>query len=139
MAGAAPIPEDRPLTAQESALVRWMLEHGTLAAARFLPQLATARVVSRCYCGCASVDFSVGGVVPAPGPLGILADFEYRTPEGHLCGVFVFEREGLLAGLEVWSVDGLSTPSTLPAIEQLQPLGSVPEAEPGSVLSRGDS
>jgi hypothetical protein len=137
MAGAAPIPEDRPLTAEESALVCWMLEHGTPAAARFLPQLAAARVVSRCYCGCASVDFSVGGVVPAPGPLGILADFEYRTPEGHLCGAFVFERDKLLAGLEVWSVDGLSTPSTLPAIEQLQPLGSVQEAEPGAAADGG--
>jgi hypothetical protein len=130
MAGVAPIPEDRPLTAQEVALVRWMLEHGTPAAAQFLPQLVAARVVSRCYCGCASVDFSVGGVAPPPGePLGILADFEYRTTEGHLCGAFVFERAGQLAGLEVWSLDGQSTPSTLPAIQQLQPLGSVQQAE----------
>ncbi len=125
MTQPAPIPEDRPLTADEAALVRWMLEHGTASAARFLPQLADARVVSRCYCGCASVDFTVGGVVPPRGgPIGILADFEYRTAEGHLCGTFGFERAGLLAGLEVWSVDGLCTPSTLPAIEQLQPLGT---------------
>ncbi len=126
MADAAPIPEDRPLTAREAALVCWMLEHGTAVAAKYLPQLAEARVVSRCYCGCASVDFSIGGVVPPPGDdLGILADFEYRTAEGHLCGAFAFERAGLLAGLEVWSVDGLSTASDLPAVEQLQPLGSV--------------
>jgi hypothetical protein len=126
MAGAAPIPEDRLLSAHETALVRWMLEQSTAAAAKFLPQLAEARVVGRCYCGCASVDFAVSGVVPPPGNgIGILADFEYRTDEGHLCGVFVFERAGLLAGLEVWSVDGLSTPTTLPAVEQLQPLGTV--------------
>jgi len=132
MAGAAPIPEDRPLTAQESALVRWMLEQGTPASTRFIPQLEAAYVVARCPCGCASVDFSVGRVVPAPGPLSILADFEYRTAEGHLCGVFVFERDGLLAGLEVWSVDGLSTLSTLPATSQLQPLGSVQDAAPAT-------
>jgi hypothetical protein len=126
---AAPIPEDRPLTAHEAALVRWMLEHGDAAAARFLPQLAEARVVSRCYCGCASVDFAIGGVVPPPGDgIGILADFEYRTGDGHLCGAFVFERDGLLAGLEVWSQDGVCTPATLPAIEQLQTLGSVQQA-----------
>lgn len=126
MANPAPIPDDRPLTAEEAALVRWLLEHGTASAARFLPQLAEARVVSRCYCGCASVDFAIPGVVPPPGDgIGILSDFEYRTAEGHPCGVFVFERAGLLAGLEVWSMDGLCTPSTLPAIEQLQPLGSV--------------
>ena len=129
MAGLAPIPEDRPLSAHETALVRWMLEHGTAAAAEFLPQLAQARVVSRCYCGCASVDFAVTGVVPPPGDgIGILADFEYRTDDGHLCGAFVFERAGLLAGLEVWSVDGLSTPTTLPTVKQLQPLGSVAPA-----------
>jgi hypothetical protein len=133
MASVAPIPEDRPLMDREAALVRWMLEHGTAAAARFLPQLAAARVASRCSCGCASVDFAVGGVVPPPGNgIGILADFEYRTAEGHLCGAFVFERAGLLAGLEVWSVDGLSTPSALPEVGQLQPLGSVQQAAPGT-------
>jgi hypothetical protein len=58
--------------------------------------------------------------------MGILADFEYLTSDGHRCGVFVFERAGLLAGLEVWSMDGLSVPSTLPAIEQLQSLGRSP-------------
>ncbi len=125
MAGTAPIPDDRPLSSNEASLVRWMLEHGTAAGARILPQLSAARVVSRCYCGCASVDFSVGGTVPSPGePIGILADFEYRTPEGRLCGAFVFERAGLLAGLEVWSMDGPSAPTTLPAIEQLRPLGT---------------
>ena len=107
MADFAPVPENRPLSEHEEALVRWMLDRGTAAATRFLPQLAEARVVSKCGCGCASVDFSVGGVVPLPGDgIGILADFDYRTAEGHPCGAFVFERAGLLAGLEVWSMDG---------------------------------
>ena len=120
------IPEDRPLTLEETLLVRWLLEHGAESAVAFLPQLAQARVVSRCNCGCASVDFAIGGVVPPPGTgIGLLSDYEYRTAESHLCGVFVFERAGLLAGLEVWSQDGLSTPSMLPAIKQLRPLGSI--------------
>ena len=77
------------------------------------------------------MDLAVGGVTPPPGGgMGILADFEYRTADGHLCGAFVFERAGLLAGLEVWSMDGLATPSTLPAAEQLRPLGRVQQAEP---------
>jgi hypothetical protein len=131
MAGTAPIPENRPLSAGEQTLVRWMLERGTVTSARFLSQLPDARVVSRCHCGCASVDFSVKGVVPPPGDgIGIIADFEYRTAEGYLCGAFVFERGGLLAGLEVWSVDGLTIPSALPAVEQLRSLGSEALAEP---------
>lgn len=126
MADAVSIPEDRPLSAHETTLVSWMLEHGIAAAAEFPPQLAEARVVSRCYCGCASVDFAVNGVVPPSGnAIGILADFEYRTAEGHLNGAFVFERTGLLAGLEVWSIDGLSTPTSLPTVEQLQLLVSL--------------
>jgi hypothetical protein len=78
------------------------------------------------------VNFSVAGVSPPSGVLGILADFQFRTPEGHLCGAFVFERAGLLAGLEVWSIDGLTVPSTLPAIEKLESLEAV------SKLSKGD-
>ena len=114
------IPEDRPLSPEETDLVRWLLEHGNPQAREFLPQLAEARVVSRCGCGCASVDFAVGVVAPAPGSgLGILADFYYRTAEGHLCGVFVFENCERLAGLEVWSADGLCVP-TLPAVTQLE-------------------
>ena len=120
MADAAPVPEDRPLSGQEAKLVRWMLEHGEPRAATFLAQLPDARVVSRCSCGCASVDFAIAGVKPPPGNLGVLADFQFRTAEGHLCGAFVFERAGLLAGLEVYSQDGLSVPSTLPAIETLE-------------------
>jgi hypothetical protein len=107
-------------------LVRWLLEHGTAAAASFTTQIADARVASHCGCGCASIDFAIGGVGPALGDgIGILSDFEYRTAAGHVCGVFVFERAGLLAGLEVWSMDGLSNPNTLPKIEDLLPLGNV--------------
>ena len=132
------IPDDRPLSPDESALVRWMLAHGTPSAAGFSTQLTDVRVASRCGCGCASVDFAVADVVPPPGNgIGILSDFEYRTAEGHLCGAFVFERAGLLAGLEVWSQDGLSTPSVLPAPSQLQPLGGAPDAEPGAAADGG--
>jgi len=130
MADTSAIPEDRPLSGQETSLVRWMLEHGAPEAAKFLPQLPDARVASRCPCGCDSVNFSVAGVSPPPGVLGILGDFQFRTPEGHLCGAFVFERAGVLAGLEVWSIDGLTVPSTLPAIDKLEPLEIVRQAEP---------
>ena len=122
MADAGSIAEDRPTSGQEASLVRWMLEHGEPGAAEFLVQLPDARVVSRCPCGCASVNFSVAGVTPPPGGLGILADFLFRTPEATCAGRNVFERAGVLAGLDVWSIDGETIPSTLPAIEALEPL-----------------
>lgn len=129
MAGGVSIPDDRPLTPEEASLVRWLLEHGGAAAAGFLPQLSRARVVSRCACGCVSVDFAIGGVTPPTADgLRVLADYEYRSAAGDPLGVFVFERAGLLAGLEVWSLDGRCIPATLPRVEQLLPLGSVWDA-----------
>jgi hypothetical protein len=133
MTVTAPMPENRPLTADEAALVRWLLGHGNPDAAGFLPQLADAWVVSHCPCGCATIDFSVGGAVPPAGAgMHILADYQWQAADGAQFGVFVFARGGLLAGLEVWSVDGLAAASVLPAIEQLQPLVFSQSAEPNA-------
>jgi hypothetical protein len=124
------IPEDRPLTAAESRLVRWLLMHGIPQAANYLPQLDRAGVVSRCFCGCASIDFAIDGAVPPPGAgMTVLADYEWRAAGGELFGAFVFERTGLLAGLEVWSQDGLGQASELPDIDQLRPVGTCQVAE----------
>jgi hypothetical protein len=131
MAGIGPTPEDRPLTAQEAALVRWLLEHGNPDAAGFIPELAYAWVVSRCPCGCASIDFAIGGVVPATGVgMHTLSDHVWQASDGTQCGVFVFAIGGQLAGLEVWSADGNEPIRQLPAVEQLQPLR--PQWSPGS-------
>lgn len=125
------IPEDRPLTVAEVTLVRWLLQHGSAQASRYLPQLDQARIASRCYCGCASIDFAIEGVVPARGnAISILADYEWRAAGGELFGVFVFERSGLLAGLEVWSQDGLGDATLLPDIRKLRPVGTCDIAEP---------
>jgi hypothetical protein len=58
----------------------------------------------------------------------VLADFQWREAGGGLCGAFVFARGGLLAGIEVWSVDGRATPDVLPLPDMLTPLGQDPSA-----------
>jgi hypothetical protein len=137
MADTEPIPEDRPLTTQEGLLVRWLLEHGNFDAAKFLPQLAEVRVVSRCPCGCASIDFAIGETVPpARAGMQVLADYVWQTADGAHCGVFVFARGGQLAGLEVWSVDGMEAVSSLPAVEQLRPLAASQNTEPGAAAAQ---
>ncbi len=121
------IPDNRSLRPDEVALIRWLLEHGEPAAAAFLRDLEQAQVVSRCGCGCASVDFAITGRVPQPeAPLTILSDYQFRDSAGQLGGVFVFAKAGQLAGIEVWSVDGLAQTDALPPIEALEPLGSAP-------------
>jgi hypothetical protein len=130
MATATAIPEDRPLTAPEAELVRWLLQHGIPQAAGYLPQLNQARVASRCYCGCASINFAIDGVAPSVGDgISILSDYEWRTADGALFGIFVFERSGLLAGLEVWSQDGRYPAVALPEIEQLRPVSMCQSAK----------
>jgi hypothetical protein len=55
----------------------------------------------------------------------ILADFQWKDEGGHLFGVFVFEQDGLLAGIDVWSIDGGVTPITLPVASSLVPFGTL--------------
>ena len=120
-----PIAEDRSLSSEEAALVRWLLEHGIPGtdAACFLPQLEQARVVSRCPCGCASIDFSIARKIPvSAAPLQILSDYVWEDATGAKFGVFVFAKEQLLAGMEVWSIDALQAANALPRIEWLKPI-----------------
>src|SRR5437868_14435605 len=105
------ITDHRAVSDDERALVGWMLEHGESNATSFLPQLEQASVSSRC----ASVNFSVTG-------MDILSDYVWEDAEGHKFGAFVFARGGLLAGLDLYSVDGAVTPTWLPKPEQLHPL-----------------
>ncbi|MGB7207685.1 MAG: hypothetical protein WBD27_03400 [Pyrinomonadaceae bacterium] len=115
------IPEDRPLSAEETKLVRWALEHSLPGSDSYLSQLDKVRVISRCGCGCASVDFSFDGVLPDYRTgLQELSDHLWGTGGIDLCGIFVFARSEKLAGFEVWSVDGQVTPTELPKIEDLR-------------------
>jgi len=116
------IPEDRALSDDERVLVGWMLEHGESHATSFLQQLEQASVSSRCPCGCASVNFSVAGKESSVTGMDILSDYVWEDAEGHKFGVFVFARGGLLAGLDLYSVDGAATPTWLPKPKQLHPL-----------------
>src|SRR5438093_4965675 len=118
------IPEERPLSLEERSLMRWLLEHGEPEELRFLPQLAEAQVVARCGCGCASIDLAVGGRVGTPRSMDILSDYLWRDADNHLFGAFVFAHEQLLAGLDLWSVDGEATAATLPKPEQLTPMAT---------------
>jgi hypothetical protein len=123
---AKPIPDERPLTAAEYHLARWMLEHGGQEAEGFLPQLEHARVVARCPCGCASIDFEVAGRPRPSGGLRILGDF-LCGGGSDLSGVFIFERHGVLAGIEVYGLAG-DAPKTLPEPGVLRPFNASPAA-----------
>jgi len=112
------IAKPRELSVRERDLLRWILDHGKPSARGYLGAVGDLRVVSRCGCGCASIDF-----IDAPGAgLEILSDHKWEDSEGHLFGAFAFAKGGKLAGLEVWSIDGEATPSELPDTAVLVPL-----------------
>ena len=118
---------NRNLTSDEQHLIRWMLEHGEPGATEFLPQLERLQVLpTRCPCGCASIDFSIDGQPKPIGSMHIIADFVYGG-NSDLCGVFLFEQEGLLAGLEVYGL-AVDAPKALPTPDVLRPFPHVPPA-----------
>lgn len=116
---------DRTLTDEERLLIEWLLKNGNEEASSLLSQLPEARVVGLCACGCASIDLAVGGRRGSiKNGMHVVSDFCWRSSEGFLFGAFVFTSEGLLGGLDLWSIDGQATPTVLPRPEQLRPYGT---------------
>ena len=114
------IPDDRPLTTEERTLIVWLLEHGIPAAQAYASQLEQVRVVSRCGCGCPTVDLAVSDTQASPrSPSLLLADFQGMTPEGHRVGVILHGREGKISELEIYPIDPISGTFRHPKIETL--------------------
>jgi hypothetical protein len=106
-------PEDRPLSRSEIDLLHWLVDHGAPDAAQYKPQISKLRVVSRCGCGCPTVDFAIG-VSRTEGPSHLIADVEGESPEGVRIGVIVHVRDGEISELEVYSLTGESKRFSLP-------------------------
>lgn len=117
----SPLEVNRPLSASEMSLARWMLEHGEPEARAFLEQLAVAEVTPwRCRCGCASIDFQIKGNQPTPPGVHVLGDFLFG-PDDAPAGIFIYESAGLLSGIEVYGLAG-DAPAELPREDALRPL-----------------
>ena len=90
--------EDRPLSADERALVERLLrEFSPPEAVVFLPQLDHIRVTGRCSCGCPTVDLTVPPEfrVTSPCPERPHADAMGRV-NGKVVGIMLFHNGGLL-------------------------------------------
>jgi hypothetical protein len=114
----------RPLTDQERCLVRWMLEHDSPEAAAFLPQLDQAEVTRwKCPCGCASINLRIHGKPETAPGVHPIADFVFGDGDT-LSGIFLFEKNGILSGLEVYGLGG-DAPKSLPRPDDLRPLSDL--------------
>jgi hypothetical protein len=111
--------DTRPLTEDEMKLTRWMLEHGGSQASPFLAQLERARALQRrCPCGCASFDLVIEGLTTSRNGCHPIADFVFGD-EATMSGIFVFECDGVLKGVEVYGLAG-EAPKSLPQPGELR-------------------
>jgi hypothetical protein len=134
---ASTLVEDRPLSADERALVgRLLREFAPPEAIVLLPQLDHARVTGRCSCGCPTVDLTVPPEFRAENscPERPLADAFGRV-NGKLVGVMLFQSGGLLCLLETYRLEDFGDdPFGLPALDTIQPCvwsneGTKPQSE----------
>jgi hypothetical protein len=118
------VPDPRPLTDRERLLLGELLRHGTRAAAPYAGQLPQVTVVSRCSCGCPTLDLAVAGRSASPGsPSTTLAGAAGVSPEGVLFEIILHGREGIISELEVYAPAGADGPFTLPGIERIEFFG----------------
>jgi hypothetical protein len=120
------VADGRPLSGEERTLLEWLLAHGFPNVGRYAAQLPRVTVVSRCTCGCPTIDLAVDGKQTF-GASELIADVEGRSPEGILVGVILHGREGQLAELEVYPIDEIQGPFALPSPSTLVPLSDTPE------------
>jgi hypothetical protein len=110
----------RPITEQEGQLIKWLLEHGAPGSNQFISQVDSLIVSSKCGCGCPTVNFVRQGECVESDNKHILADY-LATVDGRDVGVILFQRQGRLSSLEVYSLAGTDKPFGLPEIEALYP------------------
>jgi hypothetical protein len=109
------VSENRPPTPDEKQLLIWLISNGKPEARDYMRQVEELRVISRCSCGCPTVDFT-----PPKGPSDLLADFYGITPENVEVGVILHARDGRLSEMEIYSVHQQEEPFGLPKIDTLK-------------------
>jgi hypothetical protein len=115
-------PHRRPLTEHESQLVTWLIEHGTYQDRPQLnAQVPRLSVRERCTCGCPTVYFALDGM-PVPRKGERLVSDHLASVEGMEVGIMLFETDGLLSSLEVYSCPGTNEQFGLPQVASIRPL-----------------
>jgi hypothetical protein len=113
----------RPLSERERDILTALLEPDFPGAAELRAQVPRTEVTGRCPCGCPTVYLDVP-VDVAPSPVvtrGGLAPVEagVDTADHTVQQIILFVRDGRLAALETWWIDG-ATPAGWPPVDRLE-------------------
>ena len=114
------LPVERQLSTAERTLLEWLLAHGGPDASKYKSQIDSLRVVSRCGCGCPTVDFALHSGHKM-GASEVVAEAGGQSPEGVSVGVILHARDGELSELEIYSTQGEDVAFHLPLPESLEP------------------
>jgi hypothetical protein len=114
-------PLNRALTHHERNLVLWLIEHSfTQDASRLLPQVDRLSVISKCNCGCPTIDFTLDGQ-PAPVTRkgeAFISDWLAEV-NGMPAYIQLWVLNDQISSLEVGSLPGTDQPFGLPSIESV--------------------
>ena len=115
-------PLNRALTQQERDLISWMIEHSFVKdAIHLLQQVDRLSVVSKCTCGCPTIDFALDGELVCPKGEQCISDWDAEV-DGMPVFVMLWRSNDRISTLEVGSYPGTDQPFGLPAIGSI--LGS---------------
>ena len=109
------IEEYRDLSTKEADLIEWLLTKNNYS--ELIGQIGKTRVISKCSCGCPTIDLQVKEY--ESGPIRLVLSANGFSPEGIPVGVILHVGNGLISELEVYSKDGTKV-FGLPEIDKLQ-------------------
>ena len=109
---------DRPITPQEAAVIRATLEQAPKvpALSRLAGGIDQLHAISKCGCGCDSVDFAEHD--PSR-PSQIVGDGIGVTPKGGQVGVLVWATGDAITGLEIYDLGAGDGDTRLPVPESI--------------------
>jgi hypothetical protein len=112
---------NRSLTTQEFELLEWLVAHGGPSSQAFAPQLQGVSVCGTCGCGCPTIDLKIADDLPSIKPEArLIADFLADVRDSRV-GVLLFQRDGRLSMLEIYSFGDNPTPFDLPSVADVYP------------------
>jgi hypothetical protein len=109
---------NRPLTEEEATLLKWLLEHGFRGARDFVSQIERLTVVGKCTCGCPTIYFAFDGRPVKRKGEQLISDYIAEVDKMPV-GVMVFQTDGLLSSLEIYSLPGTDKPFGLPPVDSV--------------------
>ncbi len=109
---------NRSLTPEEANLLLWLLRHGFRGAKNLVSQVERLTVVGKCTCGCPTIYFALDGVPVKRKGEQVISDYIANVNDMPV-GVMVFQTDGRISSLEVYSLPGSDKPFGLPAIDSI--------------------